>query len=54
MTRQTTQKKAPVALPMTAAEALAFVMNGRTIDYAGLAKVGDVISGKQVDSRAPV
>jgi len=52
MTRQTTQKKAPTALPMSAVDALAFVLNGRSIDYAGLAKVGDVISGKPVDSRS--
>ena len=48
MTRQPATKKAPARLPMSAADAMAFVMNGRHIDYAALAKVGDVISGKQV------
>lgn len=35
---------------MSAADALELVMNGRYIDYAALAKIGDVISGKPVES----
>ena len=49
MTDQT-QKNAPACLPMPAADALELVMNGRHIDYAALAKIGDVISGKPVES----
>lgn len=52
MTRQTAKKKAPARLPMSAADALAFVMNGRNIDYAALAKIGDAISGKPVEPNA--
>jgi len=49
MTDQT-QKKAHVRLPMSAADALELVMNGRHSDCAALAKIGDVISGKAVES----
>jgi len=46
MKRQTTQHVPPVRSPLSMADALALVMSGRTIDYAAMAKVGDVISGK--------
>lgn len=49
MTDQT-QKKASACLPMSTADALELIMNGRHIDYAALAKIGDVISGKPVES----
>lgn len=50
MTDKTTQKKATVGLPMSATDALEFTMNGRHIDYAALARLGDVVSGKPIAS----
>lgn len=52
LNRQPSKQKAPVRSSMSVVDALAFVMSEREVNFAGMAMVDDVISGKPLAPEA--